>query len=350
MILNVISGKGGTGKTLFCTTLADLLGSKGERVIVVDMDFAVRGLTSLLYYYLGETYSIIKSGKLSSYELIESPDFQYNEIRHNSNIGITKYRTFDVLPSVNRINSKIHLNPNISINEYKKRLNSLFDILKEKYDYNYIILDCRAGYDDLISSLHNMSDISICVQEEDEISNITTINLIRQLEDDNEKPIFNVVNKSRTVSDPFLIERNKNRNVNDLTFLGSIPFDMDVMTSFGEPYFWDRITKTMYFASVANIWNVLAQKLKLETVYFERMSPIPFKTFERRLGFVGMKDRIIIVFGLLIGVLGILIGLFGLSNLKELISYNFEQILSISLGVLGLSISFYTVIKTKIRK
>jgi len=344
MILNVISGKGGTGKTLYCTTLADLLGSQGQRVIVVDMDFAVRGLTSLLYYYMGETFSIVDENKTTSYDLIESPNYRYENDSYK-NLGITKYRTFDVLPAVSRINTRINLNPNIRREEYKERINFLFNILKNKYEYDIIILDCRAGYDELLSNLNSMSDISICIQEEDEISNITTVNLVRQLEEESDRPIFSIVNKARNISEEYLSDRNSKRNFRDFSFLGSIPFDMDVMSSFGEAYFWEKITKTMYFESVARTWNVLAKKMGKKEVFFERISPFPIKSYERRLGYLELKDRIVLSISLITGILGILLGVIGLDGIKKIIELNGEQILSIGLGLIGFIVAFYTIIK-----
>ena len=34
--INVVSGKGGTGKTLLCTILAELLGNQNVNVLVID--------------------------------------------------------------------------------------------------------------------------------------------------------------------------------------------------------------------------------------------------------------------------------------------------------------------------
>jgi septum site-determining protein MinD len=350
MIINIISGKGGTGKTLYCTVLAELLGSKGQRVIVVDMDFAVRGLTALLYYNLGETNAIVSKDKSCTYDLVES----FSDAPNNDNLlnlGITKYRTFDVLPSVRQIDFLVKLKPNCSSEVYHKRVNILFDVLEKKYDYNFIIIDCRSGYDELVSTLHKLSDITICIQEEDEISNITTVNLVKQLELNNDtKSIFGVVNKIRTSSDNFLVDRNKNRSYFRYNFIGSIPFDMDVLNSFGEKFFWERIFKTMYSDSVADSWNVLAKKLNLTEIYFDRIQPFVSKRIERRLGIIELKDRIVMSIGLIVGFLGIFAGLFGIEDLFAFIQYNFEQVVSLTLGIIGFTISFYTIFKINKRK
>ena len=49
-IINIVSGKGGTGKTLLVAVLAELLSRKRAKVLLIDVDIFVRGLTCLLYY------------------------------------------------------------------------------------------------------------------------------------------------------------------------------------------------------------------------------------------------------------------------------------------------------------
>jgi septum site-determining protein MinD len=93
MIINIVSGKGGTGKTLLCASMAEALGESHVKALIIDMDFAVRGLTSLLYYDRGESYNIIRGKeKLSAYDLFEIEDLNEDFI-----LGIEKYRSFDVL-------------------------------------------------------------------------------------------------------------------------------------------------------------------------------------------------------------------------------------------------------------
>ena len=69
-IINVVSGKGGTGKTLLVSVLADILGnSPNAKTLVIDLDVFVRGLTSLLYFHREEKLRISERGKLSVADL-----------------------------------------------------------------------------------------------------------------------------------------------------------------------------------------------------------------------------------------------------------------------------------------
>ena len=52
VIINVISGKGGTGKSLCTAVLADALAKKCGPVLVIDLDIFVRGLTALYCHQL----------------------------------------------------------------------------------------------------------------------------------------------------------------------------------------------------------------------------------------------------------------------------------------------------------
>jgi septum site-determining protein MinD len=44
-LIDVLSGKGGTGKSLLCAVLRRLLAQEGARILLADFDIFVRGLT-----------------------------------------------------------------------------------------------------------------------------------------------------------------------------------------------------------------------------------------------------------------------------------------------------------------
>ena len=51
-IINIISGKGGTGKSLITAVLGRLLAQEGASVLLIDYDMFVRGLTHFFYLLL----------------------------------------------------------------------------------------------------------------------------------------------------------------------------------------------------------------------------------------------------------------------------------------------------------
>ena len=52
VFISVISGKGGTGKSLFTAVLGNCLAKENRKILLVDMDIHVRGLTILLSSYI----------------------------------------------------------------------------------------------------------------------------------------------------------------------------------------------------------------------------------------------------------------------------------------------------------
>jgi septum site-determining protein MinD len=179
-VINIISGKGGTGKTLLTAVVAEMLGNEGASVLVVDLDMFVRGLTALLYFHKGETIKITENDDLPVSAFFRKKDGTENNTTKEK-ISISRYRSFDVCPSVSSINELLDFHDMMlySAEEATKILNNLLKSIPDKYDF--VFFDCRAGYDDLIAAAHSTSDLSICVEEDDNISMVTTDNLIEQL-------------------------------------------------------------------------------------------------------------------------------------------------------------------------
>jgi septum site-determining protein MinD len=330
-IINVVSGKGGTGKTLFCSILAELLGNQDTKVLVVDLDIYVRGLTALLYFHKGEVLNVIEDDELSVFDILYH---KWNkEFAAKEKLGIRRYRSFDILPSVNRIDVTLDLdNPTLDETRFfGEMVHHLLELIpRDKYDY--IILDCRAGYDTLVSRIHSNADFSICVQEDDYISDITANTLIKQLERDNsQKAIFRVVNKARNIHSFEEYTFSKDSSV----YIGRIPFDMDVMNSFGEKNFWDDISKSLYKSVLSDIWNRIAQKMRLEPkLNFYRRSPLN-RSLEKRLGVFTLQERVIIIFGSILSIMGFMYPILG-RQVREIMMEHPERIVSYLIGFFGL--------------
>jgi len=342
-IINVVSGKGGTGKTLFCSILAELLGNQDARVLVIDLDIYVRGLTTLLYFHKGEVLNIIDNNELSVFDVL----YRRN-LNNKRDLGIRRYRSFDILPSVSRIDETLDLdNPTLDETKYFGETLDILLQLIPKYKYDYIILDCRAGYDVLVSRIHSLSNFTICIQEDDYISDITANILIKQLERDNsQKPVFRIINKARNMHS---FDDYNNRQETSV-YIGRIPFDMDIMNSFGESNFWDDISKSLYKEILSNVWNKVAYKMQIEPkLNFYRRSPLMNKTIEKRLGIYTLQERLLVVFGIMISVMGFLYPLSGI-HIKEVIEKNPESLFSYMIGFSGLLMLILVYFKGKVKK
>lgn len=309
-IINVISGKGGTGKTLLTAVLADMLGNQGANVLVVDLDIFVRGLTALLYFQKNGSLKIVEADK----ETVS--DFFKNKLGCmdvGKATAISRYRCFDVLPSVASVDEIIKFKdimPN-SIEDANEVLSKLLESIPDAYEY--IFLDSRAGYDELIAATHRISDFSLCIEEDDDISMVTSENLITQLKNDYDQQVLRIKNKTRQID-------SKNASMG-LTFAGSIPFDSDVMNSFGTPHFWDDISRSLYKEALAATWNSVAKKMGLETYLPEgkRVSPLVSKKIESRLSFFASINRIMFVYGIVITALSFFVTFGGMNLIHDIL-------------------------------
>ncbi|ACA88878.1 AAA family ATPase [Shewanella woodyi] len=340
-VINVVSGKGGTGKTLLTAVLADILGNEGYSVLVVDLDVFVRGLTSLLYFHRKETIQLTQEDKMSVAEyFIDKGDV---EVSGKSKFSNERYRSFDVIPSVTRVDEVLNFKDIMPDDKQEAReiISSMLKRLDKGYDF--IIFDSRAGYDELISATHFLSDITLCIEEEDDISKITSDNLVKQLEQDANVPIFRLTNKARGI-----------RSENDLAsrgidYLGKVPFDMDVMESFGTAYFWDDISRTLYKSALARAWNNLSSKLQLNKPVTEnRINLIGSERLEERLQFISLKDRVVFVYSLMITIIGLSYGIFGAKGLSVFWNeFGTSQSLALVIGISGVFSSMYLLLKRK---
>jgi septum site-determining protein MinD len=339
--INVVSGKGGTGKTLLCTILAELLGNQNISVLVIDMDIFVRGLTALLYFHKGESL------RLSNDDELTISDIFYNDrFYRKDKLAIHKYRSFDIVPAVSRIDQIFDLEKEMifDFGHNDEIFNKIKELIpKDKYDY--VFLDCRAGYDSLVSTIHENSDLTICVQEEDDISEVTANNLIRQLErDSSRKTIFKLINKTRNAK---TIEELEKKQRKGIASIGYIPFDMDVLNSFGERSFWEDISRSLYKAAVAESWNKLALKAELKhNLYFKRYSPLGSDNVEKLLGVLGQSDRLLAFMGLMLGIMGIIYSFLG-HHILYLLNDRPDLLISVIVSMFGFTLFIFSFLHKK---
>jgi septum site-determining protein MinD len=333
VVVNVVSGKGGTGKTLLACVLADMLGnSPFGRTVVIDLDVFVRGLTSLLYFHQDEKL------QLTSTDAVTVSDFfTTKRVSPTSSLALLRYRSFEVVPAVARIDELLDFNdlgPNTR-SEAKDILSALIASLHEQY--RFVILDSRAGYDELVAAAHELSTVSVCVEEQDPISRLTSDNLVSQLGATSRTPVFRLVNKARRVRSQADIITEA-RSVTDL---GVIPFDMDILNDFGTPSFWDTVNRSLYRWALARSWNILNGKLQLGAeLVLPRISPVVSERLETRLGFLGLKERILFLYGMLLALFGLLYGVFGREVVYALTSDPIRMV-SLLVGIAGVAVAVY---------
>lgn len=264
-VISVVSGKGGSGKSLLTAVLGRALAREGKRVLLVDMDIFVRGLTVLLFSYTRPERS---GGKVTISDALgvyaEKSEETGPTIYSKESFMIERFFECDVIPSVENVALPLDYNDR-SLSDEKftnKVLNTL--ILTVAQDYDYILLDNRAGMDSLIASACRTSDITIAIAEDDEVGRQTNSNLTKFLQTRKEiKIVYTIINKGRNMrSYKDVKERLKQRH--EYSVLGAIPFDIEVLEDFGSDRFWSTITETLYFRSLIDVWNELAKSERVQ--------------------------------------------------------------------------------------
>lgn len=360
-IISIVSGKGGTGKTLITAMLADLLvSSTSAKVLVVDTDIYVRGLTTLLFKSIGQKEiadpdELVVVDLFKKYTEAEStPDnqlSQFSKPKTNSQdlVFVPKQcgRFFDVFPAVHEIKQEFNLS-SVMLSGIGKSVKFMDDLLtcinssRSGDDaYDYIFLDCRAGYDDLIAATHLLSDLTLCVNEDDPISSITTNILENQLFDVGErygklvpqgysKHLDSTQSqKNRAPSElkkyaNLIRIKNKDRSFRkveeddiDFSVPVSLPYDADVLNAFGKADFWNIMVSSQYRGCLCRIWNAIANDEHLEhrvrVHMVDKYIQIPFAN---SLGKLTTVRRYLFVLGIAAMVVGFLL----LGQNSELVS------------------------------
>lgn len=242
-IISIISGKGGTGKSLFTAVLGNCLSKEHCKVLIVDMDIHVRGLTILLSKYIGAEKG------LSVTDCLEKKDY-------DNGFATYRFQECEILPSVIDIGKPLSKDiENEAIETFLKKLNNF--ILGR---YDIVLLDCRSGLDDSLVKIVRFSDFVISVSEDDDVclqSNSNLVNYLRFRE--NISNIYTVINKGRRITRKTDIDRKIN-DIFDFNCIGVIPFDETIMEDYGKDRFWLTVYDTLYFYGVVKFWNNFREK------------------------------------------------------------------------------------------
>lgn len=268
-VLAIVSGKGGSGKTMLTSTIASILDESGKSVLLIDADFGTAGLT----YYLGlnevsnisvgltNIFSNKKSTSLDSEDIIEN----LNSYKNTSFIGVGDHRRYKESGGQN------------FFHEY---FDDFLTIIKEKNIFDYIVIDCRGGIDEESITVCRSADDIIIVAETDTTSFQATQYLVDVLYDNGISDKITGFFINKVFDDPSVIMRNGAVSFK-CRYLSSIPFDLDAIKSFivGEI---PSISGT--FSS--QIWNGLCKINSLNDIKKPIMKPLKSNQFS----IVSFKD------------------------------------------------------------
>lgn len=304
-VISVVSGKGGSGKSLLTAVIGRALAREGKRVILVDMDIFVRGLTVLLFSYT-------RPEKINSKITISDTLGIYSE--HSKEIGPKSYKKedflierffeCDVLPAVQNIAFPLDyddrsLSDENFTNEVVKKLTV---ILSE--DYDYILLDNRAGMDSLIASSCKASNIIISVAEDDDVGRQTNSNLIKFLQvRKNIQVVYAIINKGRNMHS-YDDVKNRLKQRHEYSVLGVIPFDIEILEDFGSDRFWATVNETLYFRALIDVWNELAKIERVQEISESKYRFPPRIFMQSSMGRYSLLERIIGVNSVFVIIMG----------------------------------------------
>jgi flagellar biosynthesis protein FlhG len=266
--LAIVSGKGGSGKTLIATAIAMGIASQGKKVLLVDTDFGTGGLT----YYLG--FSAFVQARQGLAEFMATPTRKGRPESYNLSSHVARaseqlqysakeFTNIDLFP-VGEHQIFDHRFPAI----YVRKLSYLINFFLPKYDY--IVFDCRGGLDDDSLSVCKAVDRAVLVAETDAASIQATKHLADSLHGEGlgRKLTGFILNK--VMDDPSALA------VAGLTFfrcehLASIPLDIETTRHFikGESPDVNSIFCRHAFRSLAKIFGEFSAYSKIRTLQTE---------------------------------------------------------------------------------
>lgn len=157
--LSLLSGKGGSGKTVIALSMCKVLKEAGVKVLLVDCDIATHGAT---YFFESELES--KKGQIISMS-------QLLQGKTVSGAPLVTRAGFHFIPSTltpAEIEEDSTLDPALNI---RNNLINLDNLLKNRMrDYNVVIFDCQAGYSPLTKWVAKVSKHNLIVLEADAVS------------------------------------------------------------------------------------------------------------------------------------------------------------------------------------
>ncbi|WP_443748152.1 nucleotide-binding protein [Asticcacaulis solisilvae] len=259
-VISVVSGKGGAGKSLLTAVLGRAVAREGSRVLLIDMDIFVRGLTVLLFGFGKPDKS---RGKYTTSDLMGVFEKSSQDKRplptDSGKYLIQRFFECDVLPAVDNIGAPLDYDDeNLSNEQFcRRQVSELVNSLQGEYDY--IFLDNRAGMDSLVAATCYVADIVLSVAEDDDVGRQTNVNLVRFLHSRKyARVIYTIINKGRNIK-VYEDVVDRSRYADEFSTLGIIPFDIEILDEFGSESFWSAVNSTLYFMAIIRVWNNLAK-------------------------------------------------------------------------------------------
>lgn len=264
-VISIVSGKGGSGKTLLTAVLGRALAKEDQRVLLVDMDIFVRGLTVLLHFFRRHpphSGAITISDAFGVFKADSQQQRPVHVVR--GELALQRFGECDVIPAVDEVSAPLDYDDTALSKEQfcNERVRGILDQVKDEYDF--ILLDNRAGMDSLVAASCRQSDFVLSVAEDDNVGRQTNANLVNYLRYTKKiKRVYSIVNKGRQIQ-TYRDVKSRAAQPGEYSIVGVVPFDRDIMENFGSDRFWVTVQETLYFRAIIDAWNAIPGRRSVE--------------------------------------------------------------------------------------
>lgn len=339
-IISIVSGKGGCGKSLLTTILGRALSREGKKVLIIDMDIFVRGLTILLYDFKKKQSNTKRLTVSEIFGIYSENSEDKKPIYYKSgDLAFERFFECDVLPAVSNIGDPLDYNDRDLSNQdfCDKQIRTLLNTISDEYDY--ILMDNRAGMDSLVLSSCLNSNFVLTIAEDDDVGKQTNLNLVNFLKFNKKiKNIYSIINKARKIKDYDTLKQRFNTK-SDFNIVGIIPFDMEILEDFGSERFWMTVNETLYFKAVIDSWNQLSKSENVIEISESKYRFPPRIFMSKNEGKYTLVERMLRLYSITFILAGVLVYLYSKFRFETMTTIDLASILSIIVGVLALILS-----------
>lgn len=339
IIISVVSGKGGCGKTRIATALAHVLSQKAK-ILLIDLDLYNQGLTTLLDQEVSkEDFTIYNL----FYDSRSFENIDLREIRENIFFLPGIYTTSETFNLIHNLEKKY------DIPTFKIELKKMVNVLSDKYHFDCIIFD-NTGLPDILSiSSALCSTKTLIITQPDKVTWRGALKFHRNfMNNGGDENVANFVinNVPKKFSHEDISDTFGGYN---LDFISKIPFEYGIFESFGRDPFDDVVLQSSLFykkitlmasriLTDANRQDLLSEDMRFSEKYEEKISKelkeeYPEATTPLEIKYRANKN-------LMIGLALMVLGTYILFVKLGIFRINFEFFLLL-IGILAIALGFY---------
>jgi flagellar biosynthesis protein FlhG len=219
----VVSGKGGSGKTMVAVAMAQGLAVDGYRVLLIDTDFATGGLT----YYL--TFNVFHQGRFGLADIFnksqDRPSMEdlvaYSKADHDERHWLARINLIPI-GDQRRLYDVVSDDIKFIIEDIINQGRGIFDV---------IIVDCRGGIDSQSIDVCSACEDILLVMETDTTSIQASQHLVDILSQKNLKRQLAGFILNKVMDDPSSLAKTGSSLLR-ADYLGAIPFDIEATRAY----------------------------------------------------------------------------------------------------------------------